>query len=146
MPRIRPIRTTPPFSHGLIAFGVSDADVPGIHILALIGALLFVAFVAIGLGPLSWAYSSEVLPSAVRGPAMGLANIMFWTATFLQELFLLDMLDAFTPTGAFLLFAGFNLGTLLFVSTCLVETRGRTLEEIEELVTRSSARANEPPS
>ena len=114
---------------------MSGVDIPGIHILALVGALCFVTFVAIGLGPLSWAYSSEVLPSAVRGPAMSLASVLFWTATFLQELFLLDMMDAFTPTGTFLFFAAFNVGTLVFVLTCLVETRGRTLEEIEALVT-----------
>lgn len=123
------------YSHGLIAFGVSGADIP---ILALVGALSFVTFVAIGLGPLSWAYSSEVLPNAVRGPAMSLASILFWAATFVQELFLLDMMDVFTPTGTFLFFAGFNVCTLIFVLTCLVETRGRTLEQIEALVTRSA--------
>jgi hypothetical protein len=41
--------------------------------------LLYVAFFAIGSGPVTWVVLSEVLPPAIKGPAASLATAAAWT-------------------------------------------------------------------
>lgn len=49
----------------------------------LVGLMLvFVAFFAIGSGPVTWVLLSEVLPPSIKGPAASLATAAGWAGGF----------------------------------------------------------------
>jgi MFS family permease len=105
-----------------------------VHVLAVVGMMVFIGSISVGLGSLSWVYASEILPNAVRPLGMTLAGISFWGLSFILNDQFPEMLDLFSTPGCFLVFAGLSAGVFIFIWTCLIETRGRSLEEIETLV------------
>lgn len=74
---------------------------------------------------------SELFPSHLRGVLTGIAVCCQWlfnaTVAFMFPLALAG-LGSYT----FLLFAGINVISLIFVALCLPETRGKSLEQIEK--------------
>ncbi|KAL3515193.1 hypothetical protein ACH5RR_022095 [Cinchona calisaya] len=101
--------------------------------LCLTMILAYVAFFSIGMGPITWVYSSEIFPLRLRaqGCSMGVAANRV-TSGVLSMTFL-SLYKAITIGGAFFLFAGIASVAFVFFYTLLPETRGRTLEEMEEL-------------
>ena len=93
---------------------------------------VYIASFAIGLGPIAWVLISEIYPLKVRGLAMSLATVTNWTVNFVVALTFLSIADALTPAGAFLLYAVVGVGGWFFCRWYVPETKGHTLEEIEE--------------
>ncbi|MBV9157543.1 MAG: MFS transporter, partial [Acidobacteriaceae bacterium] len=86
---------------------------------------------AIGLGPGFWVLLAEIFPTRIRGRAMSIATVCLWCASTLLTMTFLSLTNALSPTGAFLIYAGFCVITFLIVWLAVPETKGRTLEEIE---------------
>jgi sugar porter (SP) family MFS transporter len=101
-------------------------------VLAIATVFTFVAFFSLGVGPVTWAYSSEVFPLRLRaqGTSVGVAINRLINATV--SMTFVSLYKAMTIGGAFFMFGG--LATLAFVFFYLFcpETQGRPLEEIEE--------------
>mmetsp|Transcript_19863 Transcript_19863/g.39370 ORF Transcript_19863/g.39370 Transcript_19863/m.39370 type:complete len:291 (+) Transcript_19863:2-874(+) len=114
------------------AFVVSSGALRGG--LAVLGVSLFIASVSVGLGSLSWVYASEVFPSSVRGAGMSLANVFFWGISFALNNYFPAMLDGFGKQGTFIFFAAISACVFAFIALFAVETRGRSLQEIEAIV------------
>jgi SP family arabinose:H+ symporter-like MFS transporter len=93
--------------------------------------LCCVAAFAVGLGPGVWVLIAEVFPTRIRGRAMSIATMCLWGASTLLTMTFLTLTHALSPTGAFLIYAGFCVVTFAIVWLLLPETKGRTLEEIE---------------
>jgi hypothetical protein len=74
----------------------------------------------------------EVLPLSIRGAALGLAIALHWLANFVVSQTFPVLLDALGPGAVFLGYAGIGLLALAFVAHFVEETKGRTLEEIED--------------
>jgi len=94
--------------------------------------LCCVAAFAVGLGPGFWVIVAEVFPTRIRGRAMSIATMCLWCASTLLTMTFLSLTKAVSPTGAFLVYAGFCLVTFALVWWIVPETKGRTLEEIEQ--------------
>ena len=93
--------------------------------------MAFICAVTLGLSTLCWVYCAEVMPMAVRGKAMGLANLCFWVVTFCTVDSFPSLAMSVGESNVFFIYAAFSALSCLFVHTCCVETRGCTLEEIE---------------
>ena len=93
--------------------------------------MLYVAAFAMGLGPGAWVYISEIFPTNVRGRAMSIATAVLWASCILVSNSFLTLVRALGPAGAFAVFAGICAFAAVFFSR-LPETRGRSLEEIEQ--------------
>jgi major inositol transporter-like SP family MFS transporter len=94
--------------------------------------ILFVAFVQMFIGTVVWLLLSEIFPMSIRGFAMGIAVFILW-CTNAAISFLFPVLNsALGSTGTFGLFVVVNLASLYFVWTCVPETKGTTLEELED--------------
>ncbi len=93
--------------------------------------LLYIAFFASAMGPLVWVVMAEIFPIKVRGAAMGLATLVLWFSDFVVTLTFPVISDRFHPSSAFWLYAAMCAFALVFMGSCLPETKGRTLEEIE---------------
>ncbi len=99
--------------------------------LVLAMMLFCVAAFAIGLGPGFWVLLAEIFPTRIRGRAMSIATVCLWCASTLLTMTFLSLTNALSPTGAFLIYAGFCVVTFAIVWLAVPETKGRTLEEIE---------------
>ncbi|MCD1144779.1 sugar porter family MFS transporter [Kocuria sp. LUK] len=99
-------------------------------ILALVVA--FVGSMQTFLNVAVWVYLSEVFPLHMRGFGIGVSIFALWVANGVLSLYFPSLVDAVGITGTFFLFAGVGVLALIFVATQVPETRGRTLEALEE--------------
>ncbi|ELZ91995.1 metabolite transport protein [Haloferax mucosum ATCC BAA-1512] len=93
--------------------------------------MLYVAFFAIGLGPVFWLLISEVYPLKVRGTAMGVVTVFNWVANLAVSLTFPVMVGAITKAGTFWVYAALSAVALAFTYVFVPETKGRSLEAIE---------------
>ncbi|QSG13573.1 sugar porter family MFS transporter [Halapricum desulfuricans] len=110
--------------------------VPGfggiLGIAATVSLMLFVAFFAIGLGPVFWLLISEIYPLEFRGSAMGLVTVANWLANLLVSLMFPILTAKIGTTSTFWLFGLSSLLALVFIHRLVPETKGRSLEAIED--------------
>ena len=100
--------------------------------LVLIGIIGFVASFAISLGPVMWVLFSELFPNWVRGLAISLAGFINSGVSFLVQLVFPWELANLGATGTFIIYGAFGLAGLIFFIRYLPETKGKSLEELEE--------------
>jgi MFS transporter, SP family, major inositol transporter len=100
--------------------------------LILIGMLVVVFFVQTFIGTLIWLLLSEIFPMTIRGFAMGTAVFILWTTNTIISFVFPLLVGALGATLTFGLFTLVNACSLLFVWKFCPETRGRTLEELED--------------
>lgn len=91
----------------------------------------YVAFFAVGLGPVFWLLIAEIFPLHVRGRAMSLASVSNWGFNLLITLTFLDLIDLCGRVGTFLIYAALTVVAIIFTLALVPETKGRSLEEIE---------------
>jgi MFS transporter, SP family, major inositol transporter len=92
----------------------------------------FLAFMQGAIGPVLWVTLSEIFPLRLRGFGMGISVFFLWITNFLIGLSFPIMLDKVGLSGTFLAFAAIGIVSLIFIFKYLPETKGRSLEEIEE--------------
>jgi len=92
----------------------------------------YIATFSFTLGPVVWVLLSEIFPNYIREKALSVSSCMLWTATFIVVLISPYLLD-FDPVFNFLLFALLNLVGFVFILRYLPETKGKTLEEMDEI-------------
>ncbi|KAF7094206.1 hypothetical protein CFC21_096536 [Triticum aestivum] len=104
--------------------------------LAIAAVFTFVAAFSVGVGPITWAYSSEVYPLRLRaqGASVGVAINRIMNAGV--SMTFVTLYKAITIGGAFFLFAGLAVVAVAFFYFFCPETQGRALEEIEEVFSR----------
>jgi major inositol transporter-like SP family MFS transporter len=100
--------------------------------LILVGMLVVVFFVQTFVGTLIWLLLSEIFPMTIRGFAMGGAVFVLWTTNTIISFVFPLLVGALGATLTFGLFAIVNAGSFFFVLKFCPETRGRTLEELED--------------
>jgi len=100
----------------------------------VIATMLFCAgSFAVGMGPGVWVLMSELFPTRIRGRAMSVATISLWVACVALTLTFLSLVQAVTVSGAFWIYAAMCVTTFVFVWRVTPETKGKSLEEIEEM-------------
>jgi major inositol transporter-like SP family MFS transporter len=95
----------------------------------------FVGSVQAFLNIAVWVMLSEIFPLHIRGFAIGVSVFCLWIANAFLGLFFPSLVAAVGITGSFFLFAVIGILALVFIYTQVPETRGRTLEALEEDVT-----------
>ena len=82
-----------------------------------------------------WVMLSEIFPLHIRGFAIGVSIFCLWIANAFLGLFFPSLVAAVGITGTFFMFGVVGILALIFIYTQVPETRGRTLEALEEDVT-----------
>ena len=100
---------------------------------AIIAVVLYIAFFSLGLGAIPWLMMSEIFPLKTRSLAASAATMLNWTLSFAVTEAFPYLKEGITPEGTFWLFAGVCVIGVLFVLTSVIETKGKTLEEITEI-------------
>lgn len=100
--------------------------------IAVISLAVYVACFAIGLGPVFWLMIAEIYPLRVRGQAMAVATVANWGANLLVALTFLSLLHSLGRSWTFWLYGIIGVLAWVFVYKLVPETKGRTLEQLEE--------------
>ena len=101
-------------------------------ICAVSGLVLYIIFFGISLGPVVWVLTAEIFPLEIRGKAVSIALFTNWFASLFVVWPFLFLVEILGIGGAFLIFAVTSLLALIFVYFFVPETKGKTLEEIQE--------------
>ncbi|HEC41235.1 MAG TPA: MFS transporter [Bacteroides sp.] len=98
----------------------------------LVCVLLAIGIYALALAPTTWVVLSEIFPNKVRGVAMSIATFALWSSSFLTTYSFPIINKTFKSYGTFWIYAGVCVLGFIFVYKFLPETKGKTLEEIED--------------
>lgn len=123
---------------GLIANFMGPSVVRADLVLAAIA--LFLVFQQGFVSPTVWVLLSELFPLAIRGIAFGFASSMLWLANFVVAAAFPSMVAGLGIGSTFFVFVGLGIVAWFFVRGFVPETRGRSLEEIEEHLAAGSLR------
>lgn len=110
--------------------------------LSIVAIYTYVAFFSIGLGPITWVYSSEIFPLKLRaqGASIGVAVNRVMNATVSMSF--ISIYKAITIGGSFFMFAGISVLAWVFFYFSLPETKGKSLEEMEALFSKNARPRN----
>ncbi len=100
--------------------------------LVLAPILMFIACFAFSLGPLPWIIISEIFPTRIRGRAMSVGTFTIWVGCLGVAQTFPSLLNGLGPSPTFWLYAVLVFPAIPVTLLLLPETKGRTLEEIEE--------------
>jgi SP family galactose:H+ symporter-like MFS transporter len=111
----------------IFAFGVSN-----VGMLTLIALVIYIFAFAISMGPVFWLMSAEIFPTRVRAVGASVCSFANWTANFVVSLTFLSLVSAFGQSLTFWLYAVLGILAFVFCLKLVPETKGRSLEQIEE--------------
>ncbi|GMG33123.1 unnamed protein product [Aspergillus oryzae var. brunneus] len=113
-----------------ISWTVADHPAVGKAIIAL--SYLFVCSFATTIGPTSWTYPAEIYPAKVRAKAVSLATASNWIWNCLLALFVPPLLWSIN-WKMYMIFAAFNTAAFIHMFLTAPETKGYTLEEMDDV-------------
>jgi SP family sugar porter-like MFS transporter len=105
-------------------------------IFMIIFILLAIGFYAMSLGPITWVLLSEIFPNRMRGVAMAVCTSALWIASFLLTYTFPFFNNALGVGGTFGLYSTICLLGFIFIKKNIPETKNKTLEELEGLLTK----------
>lgn len=107
-------------------------NLPRIDLIAVTSLMAYISFFAIGLGPVTWVLLSEIFPLKIRAKAMTVAIFANWFSNYIVSLTFLNLTQWIHPSGCFALYGILCVFSFLFIYRLIPETKGKSLEEIEE--------------
>ena len=128
------------------ATGHSEALVnPSMNIsarLVLFAIIGYIAAFAISLGPVMWTMFSEIFPNRLRGLAISVVGLFNSLVSYtVQQVFPWE-LSVLGPAGTFLIFGVFATLAFIFTIRFIPETKGKTLEELEEMLIKPAGNSS----
>lgn len=110
-------------------------------LIALVAIVAYIAAFAFSWGPVVWVLLAEMFPNSIRHKAMAIAVAAQWITNFVvsASFKVLDgsvlLTSLFHHALAYWLYAAMSLAAAVFVWKFVPETRGRSLESMEQLWT-----------
>lgn len=86
---------------------------------------------AVSWGPVVWIVCSEIFPLKSREIGMTITTMVNWTFAGILMRYSLSFMESFGKPSLFYLFATFCILAIIFVAIFVPETKGITLEELE---------------
>lgn len=105
--------------------------------LAISAMIVYMSGFSIGWGALPWLMTSEMIPTRVKGPGVGIVTCLSWVSTTIVLMAFGSYEELVKPWGTFLTFGFFSFISIFFIAIFLPETKGKTLEEIERHFNRN---------
>jgi MFS family permease len=120
----------------LAAYGFQVEDEAQSSMLVLIGMLGFVASFAFSLGPGMWVLFSEIFPNRIRGLAISCVGVVNSTVCVIVQWVFPWEMKTLGGSHTFLIYGVLALAGVAFIWRLVPETRGRSLEELEDALVR----------
>ncbi|PIN05506.1 putative transporter (major facilitator superfamily) [Handroanthus impetiginosus] len=99
--------------------------------LSILGTIMYIFTFAIGAGPVTGLIIPELSSNRTRGKVLGFSFCVHWVFNFLIGLYFLELVEKFGVGTVYAGFGGISLLAAAFSYYFIVETKGRSLEEIE---------------
>lgn len=109
-------------------------NVTGIAVLVLV--VFAIAAYAMSLAPVTWVVLSEIFPTRIRGMAMAVSTFALWAACFVLTYTFPILNNSLGAYGTFWLYGLICILGFIFIYRRLPETKGKSLEKIEEELTK----------
>jgi sugar porter (SP) family MFS transporter len=93
---------------------------------------IYMAFFAVGPGVCVWLALSELMPTRIRSNGMSIALVLNQTVSMINAAIFLPTVGKYGYSTMFFAFAGCTVIYFITAAFFLPETKGKTLEEIEE--------------
>lgn len=107
--------------------------IPGSPPLLTLSFILgYTGFFAFAMGPIPWVVISEIFPNKIRGRAASIATSTLWAGTLVVTMTFLSLIHAFGVAGTFSIYAFLSVLSFVFIWTKVPETKGKTLEQIQQ--------------
>ncbi|XP_069694804.1 facilitated trehalose transporter Tret1-like [Periplaneta americana] len=118
---------------------VKDSEInTGLRALPIIFFCAYLLFFSFGCGPIPWAMMGELFPKELKGICGSIAAFVNWGFAFIITV-TFEKFEEETPHYvSFFIYAGFCVATVFFVIFIVIETKGKTLEEIEKELGRNA--------
>ncbi|EFJ32048.1 hypothetical protein SELMODRAFT_439936 [Selaginella moellendorffii] len=104
------------------------------HLLSVIGTLTYMFTFALGAGPVTGIIIPELCTTRSRAKIMAFSLCVHWVSNFLIGLFFLTAIQAFGLPAVYTGFGAVSLATVAFANSFIIETKGKSLEEIQLLI------------
>lgn len=121
---------------GMIAYAFYTEASPTF---SLVFILVFIAGHAIGQGAVIWVFIAEIFPNSVRGKGQSFGVSVHWVLAALITLLGEVLIESIQAWVIFAFFAGFMVLQLLFTHFIMPETKGKSLESVEDEVALGTA-------
>ncbi len=108
-----------------------------LKMLTVLCVIFYIASFAISLGPIFWLIIAEIYPLKVRGRAMSLATLSNWLFNMIVASTFLTLTEKLGKAGAFWFYAVVCVAAIIFCYFYVPETKGRTLENIEDFLKKN---------
>lgn len=119
---------------GMIAIGtLSFLEVIGISTLVFI--IVYTASFMMSWGPICWVLIGEIFPNKIRGKAIAIAVAAQWAANYFISSNYPAMME-FSGGMTYLFYGIMSILSAIFVWKMVPETKGKSLEEMEEVIER----------
>ena len=102
-------------------------------IVTLAALVVFIACFAFSLGPVVWTVINEIFPGHIRGRAVAVATAVNWASAFIVSQVFLSLVNVLGNSITFWLFGLFCVIGWIWVFYAVPETKGRSLEQIQQL-------------
>lgn len=103
----------------------------------VLSVVAYIASFAISLGPIFWLMISEIYPLNIRGRAMSLATLSNWLFNMVVASTFLTLTEKLGKAGAFWFYGIVCVIGILFCRLYVPETKGKSLESIEEFLKKN---------
>ena len=139
----KPLLISGPIGMAIGAFGVTLCNlVPGLSPILSVGSIMvYSESFMFSWGPICWVLIAEIFPNTIRGAAVAVAVAFQWIFNFIvsstfvpmYNMRLGEMGDKFGHMFAYALYGFICIIAALFVWKLVLETKGKTLEDMTKL-------------
>nr|XP_014280064.1 facilitated trehalose transporter Tret1-like [Halyomorpha halys] len=98
----------------------------------VVAVVLFIVTYSIGFGPIPWLISGEIMPPEVKGVGLGVVASFKWLCAFAVTKAFLPINDALGPATSYWIFTCLCVAAFFFSTFVLIETKGKSLYQIQE--------------
>ncbi|XP_065854649.1 sugar transporter ERD6-like 5 [Euphorbia lathyris] len=124
----------------LVALSFSLQDLPQwkdyfTPLLVFIGITIYNASSGLGLAGIPWIIMSEIFPINMKGSAGSLVSLINWFSSWIVA-YIFNFMMQWSSAGTFYIFLGICCVGVVFIAKLVPETKGKTLEEIQALMTQ----------
>ncbi|XP_014280121.1 facilitated trehalose transporter Tret1 [Halyomorpha halys] len=109
-------------------------DISNIGLIPIAAMILYVLMFGIGYGPIPWLMSSELLAPEIKSTCSGIAAGFNWLCAFVVTKSFQPLVAGVGSAVTFWIFSGFNVLSLIFVTFVLLETKGKNIAEVQEIL------------
>ncbi|KAI5645596.1 sugar transporter domain-containing protein [Phthorimaea operculella] len=113
-------------------------NVASVAFIPLLCLIVYMILFTLGVGPVPWILVAEMFPVKTKCLASGICSFMCWLAGFVWTRFFRDVAASYGIYTAFWILAVCCFIGFVFSATLLPETKGKTFDEIQDMLNNKS--------